>query len=66
MKAFLTIDTPDAGKWEKLTHESINKAKQAAATDIEIHGIVLIASLFTSTIDMLTIGNRATRKTRLF
>ncbi len=46
MKALLTIATQTAQSGKAVTPESIQKAKDTGATDIEIHDTVLIAALF--------------------
>ena len=46
MKALLTIAAQVQEGGKKVTAESVQKAKDAGATDIEIHDTVLIAALF--------------------
>src|SRR4026208_336348 len=46
IKTLLTIAAPAQESGKAVTDESISKAKQAGATDIEIHDTVLIAALF--------------------
>jgi uncharacterized peroxidase-related enzyme len=46
MKALLTIAAHVQESGKSVTHESIQTAKEAGATDIEIHDTVLIAALF--------------------
>ncbi len=46
MKALLTIAAQVQQSGKNVTDESIQKAKDAGATDIEIHDTVLIAALF--------------------
>jgi len=46
MKALLTIAAQVQESGKAVTEESVAKAKQAGATDIEIHDTVLIAALF--------------------
>lgn len=46
MKALLTIASQVQESGKSVTQDSIDKAKQAGATDIEIHDTVLIAALF--------------------
>jgi len=46
MKALLTIAAQVQESGKNVTTESIQKAKDAGATDIEIHDTVLIAALF--------------------
>jgi uncharacterized peroxidase-related enzyme len=46
MKALLTIATQVQQGGKSVTTESVQKAKEAGATDIEIHDTVLIAALF--------------------
>lgn len=46
MKALLTIAAHVQEGGKKVTAESVQKAKDAGATDIEIHDTVLIAALF--------------------
>lgn len=46
MKALLTIANQVRQSGKSVTHESIQKAKDTGATDIEIHDTVLIAALF--------------------
>jgi uncharacterized peroxidase-related enzyme len=46
MKALLTIASQVQKSGKAVTNESIEKAKAAGATDIEIHDTVLIAALF--------------------
>ena len=46
MKALLTIAAQVQVSGKAVTEESIAKAKQEGATDIEIHDTVLIAALF--------------------
>jgi uncharacterized peroxidase-related enzyme len=46
MKALLTIAAQVQQSGKKVTAESVQKAKDAGATDIEIHDTVLIAALF--------------------
>lgn len=46
MKALLTIASLARESGKNVTTESIDKAKTAGATDIEIHDTVLIAALF--------------------
>jgi len=46
MKALLTIAAQVQESGRSVTQDSINAAKQAGATDIEIHDTVLIAALF--------------------
>jgi uncharacterized peroxidase-related enzyme len=46
MKALLTIASQVQKGGKAVTNESIEKAKAAGATDIEIHDTVLIAALF--------------------
>lgn len=46
MKALLTIAAQVQQSGKAVTPDAINKAKEAGATDIEIHDTVLIAALF--------------------
>ena len=46
MKALLTIADLTRQNGKAVTHEAVDRAKQAGATDIEIHDTVLIAALF--------------------
>ena len=46
MKALLTIAAQVQESGRSVTEESIQNAKDAGATDIEIHDTVLIAALF--------------------
>jgi uncharacterized peroxidase-related enzyme len=46
MKALLTIAKQVQQSGKAVTEESVNRAKKAGATDIEIHDTVLIAALF--------------------
>ncbi|MDN3659450.1 peroxidase-related enzyme [Ferruginibacter paludis] len=46
MKALLTIAAQVQQSGKSVTTESVQKAKEAGATDIEIHDTVLIAALF--------------------
>jgi len=46
MKALLTIAAQVQQSGKKVTAESVQKAKDAGATDVEIHDTVLIAALF--------------------
>jgi uncharacterized peroxidase-related enzyme len=46
MKALLTIAAQVQQSGKNVTKESVQKAKDAGATDIEIHDTVLIAALF--------------------
>jgi uncharacterized peroxidase-related enzyme len=46
MKALLTIAAQVQQGGKKVTAESVQKAKDAGATDIEIHDTILIAALF--------------------
>ena len=46
MKALLTIAAQVQVSGKSVTEESIDRAKQAGATDVEIHDAVLIAALF--------------------
>ncbi len=46
MKTLLTIASQVQKSGKAVTNESISKAKEAGATDIEIHDTVLIAALF--------------------
>lgn len=46
MKALLTIASQVQQGGKSVTTESVKKAKEAGATDIEIHDTVLIAALF--------------------
>ena len=46
MKALLSIASKVQKSGKNVTHESIEAAKSAGATDIEIHDTVLIAALF--------------------
>lgn len=46
MKALLTIAAQVQQSGKSVTNESVQKAKDAGATDIEIHDTVLIAALF--------------------
>ena len=46
MKALLTIAKQVQQSGKNVTHESIERAKKAGATDVEIHDTVLIAALF--------------------
>ena len=46
MKALLTIATQVQQSGKNVTKETVQKAKNAGATDIEIHDTVLIAALF--------------------
>jgi uncharacterized peroxidase-related enzyme len=46
MKALLTIASEVQKGGKNVTNDSIQKAKEAGATDIEIHDAVLIAALF--------------------
>ena len=46
MKALLTIAAQVQQSGKSVTSESVQKAKDAGATDIEIHDTVLIAALF--------------------
>ena len=46
MKALLTIATQVQESGKNVTAESVQKAKDSGATDIEIHDTVLIAALF--------------------
>src|SRR5450432_2170418 len=46
MKALLTIAAQAQQSGKNVTADSINKAKEEGATDIEIHDTVLIAALF--------------------
>jgi uncharacterized peroxidase-related enzyme len=46
MKALLTIAKQVQQSGKNVTSESVNRAKNAGATDIEIHDTVLIAALF--------------------
>ena len=46
MKALLTIAAQVQESGKSVTTESVNRAKAAGATDIEIHDTVLIAALF--------------------
>lgn len=46
MKALLTIAAQVQQSGKNVTKESVQKAKEAGATDLEIHDTVLIAALF--------------------
>ena len=46
MKALLAIAKQVQQSGKSVTHESVQRAKQAGATDLEIHDTVLIAALF--------------------
>ncbi|MFN8288900.1 MAG: peroxidase-related enzyme [Chitinophagaceae bacterium] len=46
MKALLTIAAQVQESGKSVTTESVNKAREAGATDVEIHDTVLIAALF--------------------
>jgi uncharacterized peroxidase-related enzyme len=46
MKALLTIAKQTQQSGRNVTQESVQKAKDAGATDVEIHDTVLIAALF--------------------
>ena len=46
MKALLTIAAQVQKSGKAVTNESVEKAKTAGATDLEIHDTVLIAALF--------------------
>jgi uncharacterized peroxidase-related enzyme len=46
MKALLTIAAQVQTSGKNVTNESVQKAKESGATDIEIHDTVLIAALF--------------------
>ena len=46
MKALLTIAAQVQESGKAVTPDSVQKAKEAGATDVEIHDTVLIAALF--------------------